>query len=105
LRALHRTPCAGGQYSTLFAAGSGRGCGSIYRSTERGYSWTEIFHPAPPDLFSGGWFGQVAVAISASGQADVVFASYNGNLSPKAQDGAPLAPYQPALSRRASICL
>lgn len=83
------------QDGALFAAGGGSSgrYGALYRSTDRGYSWTEVLYPTPPDPFSGGWFGQVAVAVGASGQADVVFASYNGNLSPTAQAAAPLAPY------------
>lgn len=83
------------QDGVLFAAGSGGSgrYGALYRSTDRGYSWTEIFYPTPPSPFSGGWFAQVAVAVSAAGQADAVFARYNGNLSPTAKGAAPLAAY------------
>ena len=73
------------QDGTIFAAGSGRRFGSLYRTTDRGYSWIEVLYPEPPDPYSGGWFGQVAVAASASGPATTVFASYNGNLSPDAR--------------------
>jgi photosystem II stability/assembly factor-like uncharacterized protein len=80
--------------STLFAAGSGRGYGSLYRSTDGGGHWAEIFYPIPPDPYSGGWFRQVAAAQAPSGPAATLFASYNGNLSPTTQSAtAPQAPY------------
>ncbi len=80
--------------ATLFAAGNGRGYGSLYRSTDGGGGWAEIFYPTPPGPFSGGWFRQVAAAQAPSGPATTVFASYNGNLSPTGQAGmAPQAPY------------
>lgn len=78
----------------LFAAGSGRTYGSVYRSTDGGQHWAEVFYPAPPNPYSGGWFRQVAVAPAHSGPASTVFASYNGNLSPLSQSGTvPQAPY------------
>ncbi len=80
------------QDGTLFAAGNALTgsdtYGSVYRSTDQGQSWLEIFHPTPPDPFSGGWFHQVAVAEAATSPAIVVFASYNGNLSPTAMAGS-----------------
>ncbi len=74
--------------ATLFAAGNATTgsdtYGSIYRSTDEGQTWQEVFHPAPPNPYSGGWFRQVAVAAAAASPATVVFANYNGNLSPTA---------------------
>ncbi len=87
--------------ATLFAAGNGpgngRSYGSLYRSTDGGGHWAEIFYPTPPGPYSGGWFRQVAVASTLSGPATTVFASYNGNLSPSAPSSAPssVAPQAP----------
>ncbi len=80
---------------TLFAAGNEQQrSGSLYRTMDRGQSWTEVLYPVPPNPYSGGWFEQVAVAVSDSAPANTVFASYNGRLSPSAQVAdASLAPY------------
>lgn len=82
------------QDGTLFAAGTARSpYGSIFRSTDRGQTWTEVFYPEPPGPYSGGWFGQV-VAAPAGATTMTLFASYNGNLSPSDLAGqAPAAPY------------
>lgn len=80
--------------ASLFAAGSGRDYGSIYRSTDSGQHWAEVFYPLPPDPYSGGWFRQVAVAATVASPASTVYASYNGSLSPQAEEAsAPQAPY------------
>ncbi len=80
--------------ATLFAAGSGRTYGSVYRSTDGGQSWAEVLYPTPPDPYSGGWFRQVQVAAADPGPTRIVFASYNGNLSPSGQSASvPQAPY------------